>query len=737
MKLPKIRICAIACLAATQLPAGQALAQTAPAQSQAAADQLQEIVVTAEHRTSNVQNTATSVSVRSGSELSDQGKFTLGQILEDVPGVTGGAANSPTPGGSGVDTSAPGLTIRGIPSNAGAVGNVTSAAAAAAVYVDGVYEGVGGDYDIDRVEILRGPQGTLYGRSATSGLVAIHTADPNLSSLGGNAAVEFGNYGLQHYTAAVNVPLVSDVLAIRIAGNRYKRDGYFSADGDGAVTTNDAKVKLLYQPNADLSMLLGYALQDNDTRNGGVTITLNTPDTFNFTPTPIGTGSNKFRQYWGVFDWNLGFAKLTYQPAYRTWDSNAQTFARGQPPPQPFEDINTDIDVPRDHFNTQELRLASSPDSKLAWQTGVLYYDNSLSSHLLVQLVDLGIDPVNALVRDKTTKAIGGFAEATYPVTDAWRMTGGVRYDHTKVSVVEDYTSITGVTQTLSGSAGTRSFSNFTYKARLEHDLTTQNLLYASISTGFSPGDVSVSTDPAGNPFALELQAETLTAYEIGSKNRFLDQRLQVNGAVYYYDYGAYQAANVNISNIPGVLEFSTLAAPAQSYGAELETMFQMTADDRASVNLSYTNARFTGKNKPIDTGPGAFVTFGQFFTRDHIPNVTPFSANLGYDHIFRLPADSTLTLHGDGRFMAGHYLTNAAETDVAAGRSPYLRVRGEWVGDVSATWALANGRFSVSGYCRNIANNRDKTTAFVQDPNILSEPHDPRTYGVVLATHF
>jgi iron complex outermembrane receptor protein len=737
MEIPEFKMYAVVCAAVAQLLAGQVLAQARPEPGRNEETQLEEVVVTAERRESDVQKTATSVSVRSGSELRDEGRYTLGQILEDVPGVTGGAASAPTPGGSGVDTSAPGLTIRGIPSNAGAIGNVTSAAAAAAVYVDGVYEGVGGDYDIDRVEILRGPQGTLYGRSATSGLVAIHTADPDLTSLGGNAAVELGNYGLQHYSGAVSVPLVSDVLAIRIAGNRYERDGYFSSDGDGAITTNDAKIKLLYQPNADVSLLLGYALQNNDTPNGGVTITLNTPYTFNFTPTPIGSGSNKFRQYWGDFEWNLGFAKLTYEPAYRTWESSAATFARGQPPPQPFEDINTNIDVPRDHFNTQELRLASNPASKLIWQTGVLYYDNSLSSHLVVQLVDLGIDPINALVRDKTTTAIGGFAEATYPVTDAWRVTGGARYDHTKVSVDEDYTSITGMTQTLSGSAGTRTFSNFTYKARVEHDLTTQNLLYASISTGFSPGDISVSTSPAGNPFALELQAETLTAYEIGSKNRFLDQRLQVNGAVYYYDYGAYQAANVNISNIPGVLTFSTLAAPARSYGAELETIVQMTPDDRASVNLAYTNATFTDKNRPIDTGLGGFVTFGQYFTRDEIPNVTPFVANFGYDHIFRLPGDSTLTLHGDARFMAAHYLINVAESDVIAGRSPYLRLRGEWLGDVGATWALANSRFSVTGYGRNIANNQYKTTAFVQDPNILSAPHDPRTYGVVLATHF
>ena len=307
--------------AAVQFPNAQAQAQSAES------EELMEIVVTAEHREIDVQKAATSVSVRTGSELRNEGRYTLGQILEDVPGVTGGAATANVPGGSGVDTSAPGITIRGIASNSGAVGNVTSAAAAAAVYVDGVYEGVGGGYDINQVEILRGPQGTLYGRSATSGLLAIHTNDPQLDRLGGDAVAEVGNYGLEHYTGVVNLPLIDNVLGIRVAANRYERDGYYADDG---TTSTDAKIKLLYKPNDDISLLLGYALQNNDTKNGGITLTLapGEPNTYCFdtvpkscASTPVGRGSNDFRQYWALLSWDLGFATLSYQPAYRTWTS--------------------------------------------------------------------------------------------------------------------------------------------------------------------------------------------------------------------------------------------------------------------------------------------------------------------------------------------------------------------------------------------------------------------------------
>jgi iron complex outermembrane receptor protein len=109
-----------------------------------------------------VQKTASSITVRSGSELRDQGRYTLGQMLEDVAGITGDAAGAPAPGGSGADSAAPGLTIRGMRSNLGAVGNISAVASAAAVYVDGVYEGVGGGYDIDRVEFCVVPRHSVW-----------------------------------------------------------------------------------------------------------------------------------------------------------------------------------------------------------------------------------------------------------------------------------------------------------------------------------------------------------------------------------------------------------------------------------------------------------------------------------------------------------------------------------------------------------------------------------------------
>ncbi len=126
------------------------------------------------------------------------------------------------------------ITIRGITPGGPAGGpNGISASPGTAVYVDGVYEGVASGYDIERVEVLRGPQGTLYGRSATSGVVAFHTRNPTFDGVTGNAAIEFADYDLQHYTAAVNIPM-GDKFAARLSGDYYDQgDGYFDQANRG------------------------------------------------------------------------------------------------------------------------------------------------------------------------------------------------------------------------------------------------------------------------------------------------------------------------------------------------------------------------------------------------------------------------------------------------------------------------------------------------------------------------
>jgi iron complex outermembrane receptor protein len=721
---------------ASALATGTSQAQTAKQEPDGA---IQEIVVTAQRRAENVQKTGASVSVRSGEDLLKVGKFSLSSIIEDVPGITGGAAfaTGGTAGG-GTDNPAAGLVIRGIPSNTGAGGSTTSTSSAAAIYVDGVYNGLGGNYDLERVEILRGPQGTLYGRSATAGLVAIHTRNPDLQDFGGVTSVELGNYGLQHYSGALNLPLVKDVLSVRVAGNYYGRDGFFDADG-GAISSTEGRVKVLYKPSETFSLLLGAAFNDSTDHSGGRQIAVS-PDPREVAFVDVNQIASvrvKTRQYWAEANLDLGFGTLTYMPTYRSFKNNGTLLVNGV-----LGVLTQPISTDKNEFITQELRLASNPGSALAWQTGLFYYDNVLSNKSAA-ILPFGLIYEDEVLRKKT-KAYGLFAEATYPVMDTVRVTAGLRYDDTKVGVNELYTPGPilggGAPFELKGDAGKRHFTNVTYKLRLEHDLTPQNLLYASVSTGFSPGDVTVAPKftPTGIVLeALSIEAEKLTSYEIGSKNRFLDNKLQVNLAAFFSKYGAYQSAGINTNPNGQPSVFTTLSSPLESYGLEFELTARPTPADVVKLNAGWTHARFVNK----------LADFAFWVANDEVSSTNtpgsqapiPFTAALSYDHSFAFLGDGTLTLHGDVRYLSGHSgfystLDQAAAPNVADN----VHVKSATLGNLSATWAPADF-VSLTAYVRNVGNHRYITkTLFSRDFGVY-QPYvnDPRTYGAVLTVNF
>jgi len=710
---------------------------------------LQEVVVTAERRSSDVQKTAAAVSVRSGDDLLQQGKTSIRQILEDIPAVVVTENQGMFLGGS--DTAGNNVTIRGIKSNNGSQGSPLPAVPTTALYTDGVYEGIGGSYDLDRVEVLRGPQGTLYGRSATSGVVSSYTRNPNFDGFSIDGTAELGSYGLQHYTSAVNVP-VTDAFALRIAADEFSRDGYDSKDG-GALERTSGRLKMLYQPSRDLSVLAGAAIERNRTHTGGMTGNMTGPNTFDYTSAPIRAGSNGFNQFWLNFDWNLGPATLTYLPALRRWNQDATIYQNGPG----GGGLNQVLKAPFDQFMTHELRLASNDTGAVKWLLGSFYYDNRLNSTNDIRWISSDA-LVNTSNTRKETSNLGFFGELTYSFLDAWRMTGGLRHDYTHVRTVQDYTNnlnyacntpiadgSTGCptaaaespnaglpennsTLSLTGNAGARKFYDTTFKFRLEHDLTNSNLLYTMVSTGFIPGDVQVAADSAGVPTASEYGAEKLTAYEFGSKNRFLQNRLQVNGGVFYYDYGGFRTSIRPDPANPGTQILVTV--PAKVLGAELEMLYRFTPRDQLSMSYSYTHAYFS--NPPTD--------FTQYVAEKHkVPGAVPHTLNAAYRHSFTLPGDSTLDFRADTRFESAYNLDNVSASLGQTGLQ-YVHVGNEWTGNLSSSWLSSSGIYSVTAYVRNVTNNRYKTFVQLTSLQPLSSTgtqNDPRTVGIVLTARY
>jgi iron complex outermembrane receptor protein len=724
-----------------------------------ASTELEEVVVTAERRSTDVQSIAASVSVRTGEELAAQGRYTTRQVLEDVPGLVVVDNSSVNVGSS--DVQGNNITIRGITPATQVVGGGApsgiSPAPGTAVYVDGVYEGVGSSYDLDRVEVLRGPQGTLYGRSATTGVVAFHTRNPSTEKFSGNAGVEFGNYDLQHYTAAANIPL-SATLAARVSGDYYDQGkGYFDQGNRGIGTRRNVRAKLLWQPNEDFSLLTGFAYEDRDAFSGGESTTAATPTRALTTlSSPLYPGRKISRQYWAEANWDLGSVTITYQPAYRQWRQNddlltaASFISTGVPLRQRFR-------TPKDDFLTQELRFSSESSSALQWQAGVFYYDNELDNSNLNFLAnpDGSVRVVQTSTSDqKETKSLGAFAEATFSPVEAVRMTLGARYDDTKVSVTETFynnlfslcgtpiqflvplppgTSCAGLAtgnvpsppaDSISGV--NLKFHNFNYKARLEYDLASKNILYGMVSTGFRPGDAGIA-----NRALNIVKAEKLTSFEVGSKNRFLDDSLQLNAGLYYYSYHGFRTAY--IPNTPSPADFANfqnsvnLNVPAKNLGGELELLYQLTGHDRVGMNFNYVESRW--KNKP------AGFALAQTEKKRAI---TPTSITANYEHIFNLAGGSLMSLRLDGRYESSHLTQNLHADWLAIGYGQYVHVGSRTIGNLTGSWSSDGGRYSISAYVRNFTDKKYTTYGVAGDPTSLSVVWtDPRTYGALVSVRF
>jgi iron complex outermembrane receptor protein len=372
----------------------------------------------------------------------------------------------------------------------------------------------------------------------------------------------------------------------------------------------------------------------------------------------------------------------------------------------------------------------------------------------------------------RDTEAWGTFVEATYPITDALRVTGGLRYDETKVSVTQaltinqtlatpaNFTTPAAgfpevlVTRTLSGPAGERKFTETTYKARIEYDLTPQNMIYAVTSSAASPGDVTLTADNNNQPIVRELVSQTIKAYEIGSKNRFFDNRLQMNGSVYYNDYGGFQTLQINVNPVPppvGQQVFDVLTAPVKVVGAELETQFQPTPDDTIGLDLAYTHSYFADRTLPTAYG----TTFGTYFARSNVPKAVPFTARLSYDHTFHPFGDSRLRVGGDVGYASEYdiqniYVAQVATPALEALLVPYVRADEELILNLRASWSFSDGKYSLAGWVRNVADNRYKTTGNVTSVTaanlntpgqgingITSSISPPRTWGISVNAKF
>ena len=695
-------------------------------QASAADSSITEVIVTAQHRKENVQKTPIVVNVLTAKDLAQSGATDVTRIGELVPSVH-------------VATSALGgaqVAVRGIVNNNVNVGSDPSLAMSVDdVYIARAQAALSSIYDVSRVEILKGPQGTLYGRNSISGAMNIVTNDPS-HHFGGNLSADLSNYNSHIVEGALNIPL-GTAVALRVAGQSVKHDGYvdhFWGDDDRQAV----RVKLLADLNENTQLVLSASIF----KLGGVGgLSVNLPygdpsDPWNPGQTNNRSGAkldDTVKTYSGKFTWHNDLGTLTYIRGYMQFDEDYN-----QAPSFPLSVLHR-WGVSKQ--NTDEVRFTSSTAAdaagKLAWVVGAFNYNEDQTQFRHVE----ALLPFGALVQDAGypnvhAQSFAVFAQGTYALRDHLRVTLGVRStDEAKSAVGSNDTTLAGHFSS-TPTKFEQSSSKVSYKLGVEGDVAANSLAYASITTSFHGGGWQDGATPADSTY----KPEDITSYEIGLKNEFDHRRLRFNIGAYYYDYKNFL---VSVSDRLSPTCACFVNAPkATAFGVESETQFLLTPDDRFSLNVAYEDTDYkdfkfyepyyttgiTGHAIPATaTSPAGTDLSGTEF-----PFVSKISGNAAYQHSFHLSNGGTVTASVNSQFRSRYYASLA--------NNAAYRQKGYTKSDLNVTYA-SPANWSLSAYVRNL----EKAPAVSQfgtpfgggpGPNNVALG-TPQTYGVRLATSF
>jgi iron complex outermembrane receptor protein len=686
-----------------------------------------DIIVTAERHSATIQKTPIAITAVTGDEVRKRQLNSIGDILAQTPAVV--VQNS---------TKGEAVFIRGI----GSTGDAQEGGdPAISLNIDGVYQQqavvpLASSFDINRVEVLRGPQGTLYGRNSNAGSVNVITNDPRLGENSGYFNLQLGDYRAVRSEAAANVALGADAAArIALVANRH--DGYYSNDGDSA-DGYALRGKLKVQPVEPLTITLTglWATEDGNPQST-VPAPLDKDHPYNTTyPAYDGTNGNpffpplaagpsvvphgvqnvKFGMVYGQLDYDLGFATFTLLPAH-TWTHQYQDTVL-----LPLGAAAQDV---TENANSLEARLASAPSSPVTWVVGLYGFkaddDPVAFPRQTVDFVHRPIAFPESVAMHYGSRTYAAFGQVTVPITGKLRVTGGARYTHDQKRA--DFRTFSSSATSVDGASYTRRYGRGTYKAGVEYDLAPRSLFYAQVSTGFKAGGI--------NPNGSEYDPEKITAYEAGLKNRFFDNKVQLNLDAYLYNYHGYQA-RVNApdcSDATGFSQQTINAASLKNYGGEAELTVWATHHDRLSATAAYLHSRgrFTYDNGICSAG---VITHDYEDLVEAPPNSPKWSGTIGYEHRFDLPGGMSLTARGDMRWSASY--------DTSIDDSIYDHQGGFTRTDASLTWSSADDRLSVRAFIKNIENKTQKLFTLAPPvPFAALEISAPQTYGVALSAKF
>lgn len=609
----------MAALCALLFAAASAGAQNTPvASNETDSPGVEEIVVTATRRSERLQDVPLSISVLSQTELTQKGIVGFEGIARETPGAVLNVAS---------DNNVR-LTARGISTNGWGAGLQTTTT----IYLDELPLSTIGNsvtlnpnlYDIERVEFLRGPQGTLFGSGSLSGALRILTKSPDLSHFDASALADIGHTPdgggtRQRYNAMVNVPLVEDTLALRVVGFHRDEDGYIDNIGNGVKNSNaledsGGRAILLWQPTEKFSVRLLGSYEDSHPQDASMTNPAFGERKRHSTRADLYTSQTQI--YNATVNYQFAGADLTSSSTYSLSDGLfvvdlAGTFQRAIP-------FYLDDEFETETF-VQEMRLVSAPGERLDWVFGGFYLDREVdlvgkqqsSPEFLAArgITGLPADATfNAFGSDTRTYELAGFGELSYHLTERLTLTGGVRYGKYGGTLDTDagfnsvyfnnaLRGIRGPVLVFPVAATSSRFDSAertSWKASLSYEPSRDLMTYVTVSTGYRTpvynaraGSVS-TVNPNDLVIPTGAGSDDLTNYEVGLKARWLDGKLTTNLAAYYIDWSNFQ---VQANRPSDSVQFSTNVGRAASQGLEAEITLAPLRALTFGLNVSLNDA--------------------------------------------------------------------------------------------------------------------------------------------------
>lgn len=620
-------------LATLLLSSASTLASAQPAASeQSTSDSgatVQEIVVTAQKQTESLQDAPAAITAIGGIEAARRGISDINAVQDLIPSVRFQQQSASTE-----------IFIRGV----GGSLDFANVEPTTNFNFNGVYiprEGTSVPlYDLQQIEVLPGPQGTLYGRGAVGGVVNVIFARPT-RSWETRLMIEAGNYDLRHVTAVQNIPL-SDTLFLRAAIDYTDRDGYLTSGADSRDDVS-GRLSLLYEPKAGTSVYLwGYSVD----KNGSPANALNRGfDPRTFTPND------------GVY--------LHSDPFDDTFTGPLAAFAAFGPPRAEKQTYNNHaVGAQVDHGVNDELTLSFIPsyfylDWSQDYWLGALPASGGAEYRLATGELRLAYDAERtkallglygyrqaargsgdfagfsaSYVARNRIEGVALFGEATHEFTERFRLTAGARYsldDRLGRGFAPDFTGAPAIPYSLD-----KTFRHFDWKVGVQYDLAPTSMAYATVQTGYQPG--TFNEIPSSATFNNLVKEAELTALTTGIKNRFFDNRVQLNVEAFYYDYKNLFQQSFDA----GVVNPIFNAKKVEVYGVQVDGVMKVTRDDQLSLAVGYLH----GETVDFTTPSGAV------FNGVQLAMSPTWTVSAGYYHDFHL-ARGYVRASVDSRYSA------------------------------------------------------------------------------------